>query len=287
MNPRKRIILLICIMVTTCIIAESIAIGLLYRTALREEAARLEETAKSHARLIEAIARFDAIYSNDYPDGATEATLSQIVDAHDRFQGFGETGEFTLSRRVGDQIIFLLSHRHDDHETPHPIPFDSGLAEPMRLALLGQSGTIVGLDYRGERVFAAYEPVRELDMGIVAKIDMREIRAPFVKASVISGLVAVIAVVLGAVSFIRVTNPLLKRLSETVERLQDALKKVKTLRGLLPICASCKKIRDDRGHWQEMEIYISERSEADFSHGICQECLEKIHPDRGRFGANH
>lgn len=283
MSPRKRVVLLICIMATTCIVAESIAIGLLYRAALREEAARLEETAKSRARLIESVARFDAIYSNDYPHGATEATLSQIADAHARFQGFGKTGEFTLSRREGDQIVFLLGHRHDDHQTPEPVPFDSGLAEPMRLALLQQSGTIIGLDYRGEEVLAAYEPVKELGLGIVAKIDLSEIRAPFVKAGLISGLFAVIAVALGAASFIRVTNPLLRKLSETVEQLQDALKRVKTLRGLLPICASCKKIRDDGGHWKEMEVYISERTEADFSHGICKECLEKLYPDLGPF----
>jgi hypothetical protein len=286
MSPRRRIVLLICVMAATCIIAESVAISLLYRAALREEGARLEETAKSRARLIEAIARFDAIYSNDYPHGPTAATLSQIVDAHERFRGFGETGEFTLSRREGDQIVFLLRHRHNAQQTPNPIPFDSGLAEPMRLALLGQSGTIIGVDYRGEKVFAAYEPVRELDLGIVAKIDLEEIRAPFVRAAAISGLFAVIAVVLGALSFVRVTNPLLRGLSETVDRLQDATKKVKTLRGLLPICASCKKIRDDHGHWRDMEIYISERSEADFSHGICGECLSKIHPDRDRFGGN-
>jgi hypothetical protein len=286
MSPRKRVVLLICIMATTCIVAESIAIGLLYRTALQEASERLEETAKSRARLIESIARFDAIYSTDYPHGATEATLSQIADAHDRFQGFGETGEFTLSRREGDLIVFLLRHRHDEHQTPKPIPFDSELAEPMRLALLGKSGTIIGLDYRGKRVFAAYEPVQELDLGIVAKIDLEEIQAPFVKAAVISGLFAVVAVALGAASFIRVTNPLLKRLSETIDHLQDALKKVKTLRGFLPICASCKKIRDDRGYWKEIEVYIGERSEVDFSHGICQECLKKIHPDRDRFAEN-
>jgi hypothetical protein len=286
MSPRKRVALLICIMAATCIVAESLAIGLLYRTALREEAARLEETAKSRARLIESVARFDAIYSNDYPHGAIAATLSQIVEAHERFRGFGETGEFTLSRREGDQIVFLLRHRHDDHRTPNPIAFDSGLAEPMRLALLGQSGTMIGLDYRGEEVFAAYEPVEELDLGIVAKIDLSEIRAPFVKAALISGLFAAFAIGLGAASFVRVTNPLLRRLSETIDHLQDASRKVKTLRGLLPICATCKKIRDAQGHWKEMEIYISERSEADFSHGICQECLTKIHPDHGRFREN-
>ena len=125
--------------------------------------------------------------------------------------------------------------------------------------------------------------MKELGLGIVAKIDLSEIRAPFVKAGLISGLFAVIAVALGAASFIRVTNPLLRKLSETVEQLQDALNRVKTLRGLLPICASCKKIRDDRGHWKEMEVYISERTEADFSHGICKECLEKLYPDLGPF----
>ncbi len=57
--------------------------------------------------------------------------------------------------------------------------------------------------------------------------------------------------------------------------LQKALSEIKTLRGILPICASCKKIRDDEGSWKQMESYIRDHSEAQFSHGLCPECAEK------------
>jgi hypothetical protein len=252
---------------------------MLFRTAIAEERARLVETARSQARLIEAVARFDARYSNDFPQGARAATLSQIVDAHAHYQGFGETGEFTLSRREGDDIVFLLSHRHSDLLTPKPVPFDSGLAEPMRLALSGHSGTVIGLDYRGVTVLAAYEPVQELGLGIVAKIDLEEVRAPFVRAGLLSGLIAILAIVAGAAFFLRITNPLLRKLQETIAGLQDALNRVKLLSGLLPMCASCKKIRDDRGLWRHLEDYISEHSEAEFTHGICRDCAKRLYPE--------
>ena len=61
--------------------------------------------------------------------------------------------------------------------------------------------------------------------------------------------------------------------------LQKALTEVKTLSGLLPICSSCKKIRDDEGYWQQIEEYIRDHSEADFTHGICNECVEKLYPE--------
>lgn len=60
--------------------------------------------------------------------------------------------------------------------------------------------------------------------------------------------------------------------------LTEALFKVKTLRGLLPICASCKKIRDDNGYWKQVDDYIREYSTADFTHGICPECAEREFP---------
>jgi len=64
-----------------------------------------------------------------------------------------------------------------------------------------------------------------------------------------------------------------------VRELKDALAQVKTLSGLLPVCASCKKIRNSKGVWEEMESYIRDRSEADFSHGICPECAAKLYPE--------
>ncbi len=62
------------------------------------------------------------------------------------------------------------------------------------------------------------------------------------------------------------------------EELQQALKEVKVLRGLIPICASCKKIRNDGGFWQQLEEYLGEHSEAEFSHGLCQPCIKKLYP---------
>lgn len=66
---------------------------------------------------------------------------------------------------------------------------------------------------------------------------------------------------------------------ELIKKLQKALSEVKTLSGLLPICSSCKKIRDDKGYWRQIEAYIRDHSEAEFSHALCPECARKLYPD--------
>jgi FixJ family two-component response regulator len=70
-----------------------------------------------------------------------------------------------------------------------------------------------------------------------------------------------------------------KEREDLIEELRRALAKVKTLSGLLPICASCKKIRDDGGYWNQIESYISKHSEAEFSHGLCPECAGRLYPE--------
>ncbi|MEW6303881.1 MAG: response regulator [Verrucomicrobiota bacterium] len=64
-----------------------------------------------------------------------------------------------------------------------------------------------------------------------------------------------------------------------VRELQETLRQAKTLAGLLPICAGCKKIRDDQGFWQQVEHYLQAHSNAEFSHGLCPDCMERIYPD--------
>ncbi len=64
-----------------------------------------------------------------------------------------------------------------------------------------------------------------------------------------------------------------------IAELQDALDKIRTLRGMIPICCFCKQIRDDKGYWQQVENYVSEHSGAEFTHGVCPECLEKHYAD--------
>lgn len=67
-------------------------------------------------------------------------------------------------------------------------------------------------------------------------------------------------------------------LLKLIKELTEALDSIKTLKGLLPICASCKKIRDDKGSWVHIENYIKLHSEAEFTHGICEECAKKLYP---------
>jgi hypothetical protein len=66
--------------------------------------------------------------------------------------------------------------------------------------------------------------------------------------------------------------------SRLIAQLQESLARVRTLSGMLPICASCKKIRDDKGYWNQIETYIRDRSEAEFTHGICPECAARLYP---------
>ena len=67
--------------------------------------------------------------------------------------------------------------------------------------------------------------------------------------------------------------------NQLIKSLQDSLAKIKTLSGMLPICASCKNVRDDKGYWNQIETYIHNHSEAQFTHGICPECAKKLYPD--------
>ncbi|MFC1890184.1 PAS domain S-box protein [Thermodesulfobacteriota bacterium] len=402
MREQNRVFLLILIMMVVVLSVTGITLFILYGVVFEQQRERLVETVESRASLIEAMAKFDAKYSaSDYPGGAFLASLSQIREAHKHFKGFGETGEFTMAK--ADQIVFLLRHRHSDLENPKPVSFTSKIAEPMRHALSGESGTVIGLDYRGIRVLAAYTPVQELGLGIVAKIDLTEIRAPFMHASFLAGGCGFLLIMIVTFLFLRIGNPLIQRLKESelkyrtifkqaadsivlidpqtgeladfneraymnlgysqaefskimisdidvvksfeevvanikeasneegytfdtkhrtrdgdirdvhtsnrsltirgkdyiqsiwsditerkraeeereklIHVLQEAHDEVETLSGLIPICSSCKKIRDDKGYWQHVELYIANHSNAEFSHGLCLDCAKRLYPD--------
>ncbi len=78
-----------------------------------------------------------------------------------------------------------------------------------------------------------------------------------------------------------ICRELYEKLAEKNRELEKALAEVRTLRGILPICVKCKKIRDDEGYWNQIEAYLRAHSEAEFSHGICPECVKKLYPHYG------
>ncbi len=216
---RQRIFLLVIVLAAVAAGVLVTALVSWHNAAMDQQRVHLVGTVRSQANLIDAIARFDRQFSDsDVPGGWFAATLLQLRDAHTKSEGFGETGEFTLARREGDQIVFLLSHRFGDITSPEPLPWSTDLAEPMKRALKGESGVGVGIDYRGVEVLAAYESMAELRVGIVAKIDLAEVRAPYLRAGLVSVVCAVILIILGAFLFLRIADPLVKAVEKS-ERL--------------------------------------------------------------------
>ncbi len=134
-----------------------------------------------------------------------------------------------LVKLKADQIVFLLRHRHSTLPKPDPVSFDSQLAEPMRQALQGHSGTLIGLDYRGAVVLAAYEPVAILNLGIVAKIDRAEVRAPFIYTGFIAVGITFLIIGIGVMTFLRLVNPLIRQVENRKQELQLSEKRYKSL----------------------------------------------------------
>ena len=194
---KTRFLPLVAVLMVVSVVVTLVSVGAMYKFSLDAEKTRLAEMVKSQVRFIEAIARHDSqLHSKALADQARAVTLSQVLDVLGRHPGFGETGEFVLGERQGDNIEFLTWPRHLDQKI-EPTPLMAQAAEPMRRALLGQSGVLTGIDYRFETVIAAHELIKGLNIGLVAKIDLVEFRAPFMRASLIACLVAVGLILLG------------------------------------------------------------------------------------------
>ena len=229
MREKSRILFLVLVMsaISACIAASAFII--LYEAAFEQHRLRLVEIVHNQASIIESVSAYDKEHFEkshdlaDELDNAFDATMIQIKDAHEHFEGFGKTGEFVLAKKEGDQIVFLLSQRHQRVENLKPIPFLSHFAEPMRRALAGESGTMVGLDYRGAKVLAAYEPVKVYGLGIVAKIDLAEVRLPFIRAGLLSAVFGLMLIFIGAILVRRIGNPLINKLEKYAQELEEEI----------------------------------------------------------------
>ncbi|MFZ1414978.1 MAG: PAS domain S-box protein [Defluviicoccus sp.] len=224
MQDRKRVAALILILIAVAVIVGATASIVLYEAAVERERLRLVDLVRSQARLMEAVAEFNQTHV-PAGAGAAAATLAQIEVAHTRFQrtGLGTSGEFVIGRREGESIVFLLRHRHTGLDVPAAIEWSGTVAGPMRAALSGHSGSMVGTDYAGDAVIAAYEPVAILGLGLVAKLDLWEVRARYVRAGAISGLITLV-VVAGAAAFVyRLVAPIIRGLRESELRVRALL----------------------------------------------------------------
>jgi PAS domain S-box-containing protein len=225
----------IAMMAAVSLIVLVLVIGLLYRNDLETKQRVLQAMVAGQARMIEAVARFDATNSQDsHVEGAEGATISQAVDAYSRLGGFGDTGEFVLGKREDDKIVFLMEFRFPGEDVKRVVPLTTERAEPMRRALAGESGWLIGPDYRGTTVLAAYEPVHELGLGLVAKLDLSEVRSPFLHTSGLAIAVAVVIVLLGAALIMRLTNPIVRRVEDSERELRESEGRIRAIMDATP-----------------------------------------------------
>jgi hypothetical protein len=155
--------------------------------------------------------------------------------------------------------------------TPLLKPTQRPLTLMARSAVSGNSGVNVQgyRDYRGVTVLGAWLWNSELEYGLATEIDEDEALNTFntTKWTIIS--------------IITITVCLSLALALIIFWLEQRASKaeINTIRGMIPICSNCKKIRDDKGYWNQVESYIHEHSEAEFTHGICPECEKKLYPE--------
>lgn len=218
MGERNRILLSsIGTMVIVSVSTAAIAIAVLYKVSVEHQRARLAHVVQHRALLIKTVAHFDTQPGRpNLPGRVGTGEIDQILEVFKSFATFGKTGEFTLGQIEGDQIVWLLRSRDVGTGPARSIPLESESGEPMRRAVRGESGTLVGVDYRGARVLAAYEPIPELGWGVVAKIDMAEVNKPFIRAGLLAAGIALVIVVGGIGLTLRVTSPLLGRIEARV-----------------------------------------------------------------------
>lgn len=247
--------------------------------------ARLAYSALEHVRTAEAETR--AIIERA-ADGIITADEDGLIETVNR------AGEvifgYTEQELRGLSVSTLLSSVYED-------PEGASLWEFLRTNAIGMTGAaqeVIGLRRSGEAFFMDLA-ISEAEVGdrsifIAVARDMTDKkRAELALRQAHDGLERRVeertaelqAVNEQLVDEIRRREHIQAQQSQTLAELQQAMKDIKTLSGLIPICSSCKKVRDDDGFWNQIEAFISEHSDAMFSHGICPECKEVLYPGLG------
>lgn len=213
MHERRHVIILSAVLVVAVIVATGATSWLLYRTAFRAQENLLQVLVTSQALLIEEVLDGEARRAASlHRAGGLRTALPNIVSRASHRHALGETGEFLFGLRTGSEIVFLPPLRHSPGGRAVRVSPQGPLGRPLRLALAGGQGTVVGPDYRGETVLAAYSPVRGTPLGITAKIDLKELRAPFVRAWILVGFGSALLALVSVACFLKLYLPMTRRL---------------------------------------------------------------------------
>jgi len=195
----ERTFYLVLIMAVVTLAVTTAAHIILYQASYNQTKSFLSEMVNNQKNLIELIGHREGEKGLSTTWRTNQGnTLARFVDAYAEKNGFGQSGEFVLGQLNGKYIQFLLRSTITGQDVPK-IPITSNIAQPMRLALAGQQGVVAEKDYRAVDVLAAYASLEILQSGLVAKIDMSEIRQPFFSAGIQTFIVSVVLIIFGAI----------------------------------------------------------------------------------------
>ncbi len=222
----KRLVLMIgTLIVATMSTAFMVGFNL-YSAAVESEEDRLVVAAKSLASVI-------SVSHRHIGEDSDEEILLIIQEAMAElnYQGFGTTGEIVFSRKIGKTISFISKRRHIDNSNKtensidDTLPLLSKRALPMRYALSGESGSVIGPDYRGVDVLAGYSPIKGLNWGVVVKIDLNEVQAPFDAAFLMGFALTLVTTFISAILIYAQNEGVINDLSGVTRKLQTELQR--------------------------------------------------------------
>jgi hypothetical protein len=222
------------------------------------------------------------------------------------YTGLGKTSEILIGYSIGNQVHTVFPLRNQNKQAEKEKIIDNTVETFLKKGINGKNG-LANVD---KKVFA-YAGIEDFSWGLLIFQSENELYAALNRQLTVVGLLSILIYFVFLLGFWRVMKPLAGRLllhteeleatvqektnylkkeistrkkaeeerEATINELRKALEKVKTLSGLIPICSHCKKIRDDKGYWNQIEAYIQEHSDALFSHSICKECAKKHYPD--------
>ncbi|MDX1592894.1 MAG: PAS domain S-box protein [Gammaproteobacteria bacterium] len=195
---------------------------LFYRVAFEQERMNLLDQAEATRQLIETVARFDRRHSA-YPEGPEAGTLLQIREG---LIGLPQRSEAIIGVRDGDRIRLLLRQKAARVDAPRSIPMQSPLGEPIRRAVSGQTGWMIGRDYRGIEVLAGYTelPLLGAGYGLVIKENLETLRAPYLHALWTGSLLILGFSLLAASGYFALTLPIIRAYVHHVERFELAMR---------------------------------------------------------------
>lgn len=230
-----------------------------YRAEIENTSSQLLSIVKLEANIIEAVAKFDAQHvAGDYPQGPEAATLSQLYQALENFKGFGKTGELVVGHIKDGKLNFFHSGLKEYSSILKiDLSKQSGIAEPLRLAIQKKTGVIMAKDYRHVTVLAAYTWIPSINTGLVAKIDHHEIITGLIKEFLVLGVIGIVLYILALV-----------RLRKMVMGQVDSISKSQTTSQLLA---------DSAGG----PIYgVDTQGNCIFANKACADVLGYEHPDQ-------